>query len=150
MNVDRAFNDGKGGIGVIARDCVGDIIAAASIPLHNPTGPEHVEIVAILSAFQFATDLDLRHFVVESDCAVLVKAVNSLDKDMSMLADFINLAKARLRSPHCLGLHFVKRGCNIPAHLLAIFSYSLCEERYWIEEAPTHVTTATVADISMH
>ena len=114
----------------MVRDSEGDIIAAAAIPLLEVSGPEHSEIQAILHAFEFAGELDLAAFVIESDCLLLVKAINSPAQDMSYLADFVNLAKMKCQSRSCLGLQYVSRKCNIPAHLLAVFSYSLKEPSY--------------------
>ena len=38
INLDGAFKEGKGGVGILVRDFQGNVIAAASIPIENLTG----------------------------------------------------------------------------------------------------------------
>ena len=76
INVDGAYKDSRGGIGILVCDQMGDIIAVASIPMQSLTGPEHAEIEAVLKALDFACELDLPRFVLESDCTAIVQAVH--------------------------------------------------------------------------
>ena len=68
LNVEGAFKTGVGGLGIMVHDSVGDVIVAVSIPLAQLINPQHAEILAVVHAHEFARDLSLSHYVVESDC----------------------------------------------------------------------------------
>ena len=96
-------------MGLVVRDNEGNVIAAASIPCDRLVSPAHAEILAVLFALQFARDLELSQFVLESDCVSMVRAINASDEDRSSLGDFISCAKAGCQSVRCHGLFFVPR-----------------------------------------
>ena len=72
LNVDDTYKEGRGGVSVIVQDHMGDIIAAASVPMQYLVGPDHAKITTILQALSFAYELDLLVFGIESDCAAMV------------------------------------------------------------------------------
>ena len=79
---------------------------------------------------------------------MVVKAVNARTEDTSVLGDFFRLAKHSCWNSRCVGFSFVPRKCNVPAHLLAIFSHFLSESVYWIEDALDHVLSACRTNVS--
>ena len=113
-------------------------------------GPNHAEGVAVIGAFEFPWDLDLQTFVMEADCAAIVTAINSTNLDSSSIAAFIRPAKSSCENPRCLGISYVPRRFNTPTDLLATFSYTIQEPRFYIEEALSHVLLAYRADIFLH
>ena len=76
MNVDGAFDKNKAGIGAVVRDGKGEIIAAMATPIQNIHEAEHLEAIAIAQGIEFANDLSLTGFCIESDCKNAVRKVN--------------------------------------------------------------------------
>ena len=147
VNVDAAFKGENAGIGVVIRDSVGDLIATLAAPVKGIHEPQFLEAVAIAKGLEYANELALTGFSMESDCLALVDRINAMAEDYSVNGHIIQMLKQDLRNPCCLGISHTRREANVPAHLLAKFACDLVECKAWIEEGPSCITSAVVADL---
>ena len=69
------------GIGVIVRDCVGEVIGALSMPIPMPQSVVAVEALACRQAVKFAAEIGLTRVVFEGDSAVIINAISSTKGD---------------------------------------------------------------------
>ena len=63
-NVDGAWKDGKGGLGVIVRDSLGNVVLSGVFPELAAVLPLHIELLAILKALEVAAAFNLQHLQV--------------------------------------------------------------------------------------
>ncbi|KAL0006036.1 hypothetical protein SO802_013597 [Lithocarpus litseifolius] len=95
------------GFGVIVRDAYGQVVAALSSRLMAPLGAiETEEAKALEAGMQFARDVGIQDFILESDSLVLIRSLMGLSSPPSSVASVVQGL-----------LEFC--GSNRPAHLLA-------------------------------
>ena len=77
VNVDGAVfrSQRTAGVGVLIRDCHGQVIAALSKKICAPLGPLEVEAKAFEAGIQFAKDVGIQDFIVEGDSMILYNAL---------------------------------------------------------------------------
>lgn len=87
LNVDGAFvkEDGTAGAGMILRDHEGAVIFAATRVLFNCGGPLEAEMAAMDEGLRLALHWSSLPLVVETDCAELLKLVQSKDMEGTRL-----------------------------------------------------------------
>lgn len=76
------------GIGVISRDCNGEVIGALSMPILLAQLVAAMEALACRRAVQFAAEIGLSQVVFEGDSAVII---NALTKDTGELSSYGNI-----------------------------------------------------------
>ncbi|XP_058181170.1 uncharacterized protein LOC131299601 [Rhododendron vialii] len=121
INVDSALCKEKMivGVGLVARDYLGQILGMASIPFTGLLAPRSVEAMGFWEAMVFAATNGLSHVIIEGDSLEVVQALMQEGKSFSdcssILSDCIDLLPL---FSSCRFTH-VKRSCNRVAHSLA-------------------------------
>lgn len=64
-------------LGVVIRDCNGNIIGALSQKIAFPQSVEHAEALAASRAVTLARELNLFKVIFEGDCLRIIKAINT-------------------------------------------------------------------------
>ena len=148
VNVDGGFMNNKAGIGIVIWDSIGDLIGVMASPEANITDPLHLEAVAIVKGVQFANDLALTVFCMESDSLTLVKRINSGQEDLSSVGHTVKVIQQAVENLCCLGVSHVRRTANVPAHLVAKYACNLVDFNVWIEEGPICIIPTVIVDQS--
>ena len=146
VNVDGPVCGNRGGIGVIIRDHLGELIATLADPVDFVLEPKHVEAVAVAKGIEFAVELALPRFSMETDCLEVVKWTHSEDEDLSATGHLIETIRKSIKNLSCIGLDHCRRDSNAPAHSLAKFTCNLTECKIWIEEGPDCIFPAILTD----
>ena len=91
INYDGALSnaDNKSGIGVVVRDCHGDVIASLVQQLDQAYQPVEVEALAACRAVEFASELGLHRATVEGDSEVVVRALRYKEYGLAPYAHLI-------------------------------------------------------------
>ncbi|KAL0011639.1 hypothetical protein SO802_006747 [Lithocarpus litseifolius] len=92
INYDGALSnaDNKSGIGVVVRDCQGEVIALLVQQLDQAYQPVEVEAMAACRAVEFGSDLGLHRAIVKDDSELVVKALRCKDNRLAPYAHLIN------------------------------------------------------------
>ena len=77
INYDGALSiaDNKSGIGIVVRDCHGEVIASLIQKLDQAYQPVEVKAMAASKAVEFGNELGLHRAIIEGDLEVVVKAL---------------------------------------------------------------------------
>ncbi|XP_062020783.1 uncharacterized protein LOC133737191 [Rosa rugosa] len=120
-NVDGAYNMHlrHGGLGVVVRDSMGDIVAGACCRCDDVTSPYMVEALAGRLACKIALQFHLTPIIVESDCLRLVQAVQAAGEDTSEIGRIVDDISLALTSMAGSFFCHVYRESNKIAHKLA-------------------------------
>ncbi|XP_060972482.1 uncharacterized protein LOC133038374 [Cannabis sativa] len=123
------------GLGWIARDHVGLCVAAAAVKHRGDIDPVVAEALSMKEALSWEDSRTVEGFcptavILESDCLVLVNAINSKSHILSPLGLIISdcISLIRSFSSFDISLQFVKRSGNQAANWLARSSGS-CPDR---------------------
>ena len=87
VNVDGAtFSEfGAVGIGVIFRDAYGQVVATLSSKLMAPLGAIETKVKALEAGMQFARDIGIQDFILESDSLSLIRSLMGLSSPPSLM-----------------------------------------------------------------
>ena len=77
------------GIGVIIRNCNGEVMAAMTAKGPPVGGSEEAEILACRRALEFAIDAGFTDLIVEGDNAAVMSSISSTGADLSRLGNII-------------------------------------------------------------
>ncbi|XP_062005742.1 uncharacterized protein LOC133722901 [Rosa rugosa] len=90
-NCDGAFDllSKSGGIGVVIRDALGDIVGGTCIKVTSVASPEAIEAMACSAACSLAVQYHLSPIIFETDCQHLVSSVESGGEETSPLGRVI-------------------------------------------------------------
>ncbi|GFZ10352.1 hypothetical protein Acr_21g0009510 [Actinidia rufa] len=98
LNFDGSMGkDGSAGIGVVARDHHGDVIAACVEKFHGVSDVDHIQALGAWRATMFARDLGLNHIQMEGD-SLVVNAIRSHSENLSSIGAVIAYVKENLLS----------------------------------------------------
>ena len=88
INVDAAvFKDQKAaGVGVLIRDCNGQVIAALSKKINAPLGPVEVEAKVVEAGVQFTKDIGIQDIILEGDSLTVLNALGGNTSPRSSVA----------------------------------------------------------------
>ena len=78
---------------------------------------------------EFAKDLALTKYSLETDYLEIVNRVNSTVEDFSDIGHIIQEIKKENRNSCCLGIQHTRRLVNVPTHILGKYAYELVEFR---------------------
>ncbi|KAL0003476.1 hypothetical protein SO802_017257 [Lithocarpus litseifolius] len=126
------------GLGIIARDQAGLVLAALSQEIPLPTSVETVEVIAARRAILFAKELGFARVMVEGDSEVVIKAIREKSLLSSALGHILNDIHALSCSFSSISFHHTMRLGNSVAHCLARKSF--CNPLLvWMEEVPPDI-----------
>ena len=132
------------GIGVVLRDCEGQVLAALSEKVRLPASVEVLEMLAARRAALFARELGCSRVCFEGDAELVVKCLQSGSVSNALtghlVKDFMSI-RGYFQSSSII---HVRRQGNHVAHALARdarFSFPL---RVWMEEVPPNILSFVV------
>ena len=146
LNIDASLAiDGWVGLGVVARNCDGDVSFAVTRRVRANWTAEVAEAKGIELAVRLCRRYGLQNVVIESDCLTVI---NRLSKHVIFLSDLdIVLHNIFASSVHLSSLIWshVKRDGNVVAHNLArIISFGV--EQIWEDHSPPEVAPYVLMD----
>ena len=134
-NFDAALfdNSNMAGIGVVIRDCNGNIIGALS-QKSLPQSIEHAEALVASWAVAFARELSLFKVIFEGDCRRIIKAINTKEPCHTLFGHIIEEIWSLTPSLMTCNFQHVKREGNNLAHVLARRAVVSTDTDVWVEE----------------
>ncbi|GLT94950.1 hypothetical protein SLE2022_126590 [Rubroshorea leprosula] len=141
INVDGAVAEQRRvfGIGAVARDHCGEVLATMACQGRDVAAAEIVEACSIRRAMQWAQELNLGRIIIETDCASIVTALSNnvaLNSDLgNVLSDCKLLMSSFL---HCRVKH-VRRTGNVVAHELAKRALRAEGDEFFRNEMPDYL-----------
>ncbi|XP_024177882.1 uncharacterized protein LOC112183776 [Rosa chinensis] len=138
INVDGAYQveSRRGGVGCVIRDSDGSFVARQARPYTLLTSPFHVELLALRDGLFLAQTLQQDEVIFESDCALLVQAIQSPTYDLSTMHILIGEVRTLLQTHPGFSLTHVNREANVVAHLLASHALRTSDSQMWLVTAP--------------
>ncbi|XP_042952140.1 uncharacterized protein LOC122289228 [Carya illinoinensis] len=148
VNVNAAMdkNMGRMGIGIVVRDCSGEVHVVVASPKQITRTANVAESWAMLRAIQLCRELGLRQVQLEGDAKMVVDAVNSNTQDSSWDGQVMEDIKSVLKAQPGWSVSFSGRSSNKAAHETAKLALSLGSECIWVEEVPPEVLPAVISD----
>lgn len=121
VNVDGAtFSElGAVGIRVIVRDAYGQVVAALSSKLMAPLGAIETEAKALEAGMQFARDVRIQEFILESESLVLIRLLMGLSSPPTSVASVVQGLMEFRGEFYKVSFSHVHRQCNRLTQLLA-------------------------------
>ncbi|KAL0012947.1 hypothetical protein SO802_000016 [Lithocarpus litseifolius] len=135
------------GIGVIIKDCDGEVFGALSLPIPLSQSVDELEALACRRAVRFAWEIGLSRVTFKGDSATVIQAITRSDSDFlpfgNIIDDIRHLVSAFQFSDFC----HVNCGCNIVADALAKRA-KLCEGmQVWLECLPEDISPLVFFDV---
>ena len=149
VNVDGAVFSAKqeAGIGIVAWDCHGLVMAAMSMKVSAPLGPLEVEAKAFEAGLQFAKYLGIQDFILEADSLNVYRALAGLSHAAAVIAPIIYRILDSCHDIRNVRFSHVKRKGNSPAHLLAKHACGIVDYLVWMEENSCFLEQALHHDV---
>ena len=149
INVDGAvFKAQKAaGIGVLIRDCQGQVIAAMSKKIKAPLGPLETKAKAVEAGLQFARDIGIQDCIFEGDSLTVFNAICGNSLPPSSVAAVLSGIKTLSCQLRRVDFSHVRRQCNTPAHLLAQHAKDIVDFIAWLEENPCFIEQSLHHDV---
>uniref|UniRef100_A0A803PRF2 RNase H type-1 domain-containing protein n=1 Tax=Cannabis sativa TaxID=3483 RepID=A0A803PRF2_CANSA len=121
MCVDAAIDSSRSkiGIGVIIRNSIGQVLAAVSKPAVGNFKSQEMEAKAMFFGLSWAKQLHIPIDYVETDCLMLVNALNGRISQNSGFHDLVSDVSFHLSSFSNVCLSHIKRDADQAAHSLA-------------------------------
>ncbi|KAK2421540.1 hypothetical protein QL285_032158 [Trifolium repens] len=139
--------EGRWGMGAIARDSGGNLLAAATWETPGADNPTLAEAAALYHSVRLASELGFNDVIFESDNATTIGLLRREDPiPRNYLGDFvkgIRYHKGLLSS--CRFSH-IGREANKVAHTLASLAHEE-PNRVWINNTPPQIVTALLRDL---
>ena len=147
LNIDGAFlkEDGTAGAGMILRDHEGAVIFAATRVLFNCGSPLEAEMAAMDEGLRLALHWSSLPLVVETDCAELLKLVQSNDMERSRYANQINEIRRILTHDRNISLAKISRYANVASHTLACMGRSQNRIVCWLRNSPIVISIVVIS-----
>ncbi|KAK9987323.1 hypothetical protein SO802_032274 [Lithocarpus litseifolius] len=150
INYDGAVSDeeNKAGVGVIIRDCNGEVIASLIQQLEQAYQPVEVEAIAACRAVELGSELGVGCAIVEGDSEVIVKALRNKDNGLVSFAPLINDVSLFSSLYSELSYSHIRRDGNKVAHSLAKLALMTPGCTVWMEDVPSHTLRLVQADLA--
>jgi hypothetical protein len=138
LNWDAAVDriNRKIGMGVVARDHEGRVIAMTCGPHLHISDPPMAEAMAAREAVQLGRFLGGRRFILEGDALEVVSALRKEEDSMGSIGQIINDMKILMNDGAQWKVQHVRREGNRAAHTLAKFGIQQMETQQWNTDFP--------------
>ena len=150
INYDGAISsaDNKSGIGVVVRDCRGEVIASLVQQLDQAFQPMEVVAMAACRAVEFGSELGLHNVIVKGDSELIVKALRYKDNGLASYAHLINDVLLFFGLFSELSYSHLRRNGNKVAHSLVRLSLTSPSCTMWMEDVPSRTLPLFQADLA--
>ena len=151
INVDGASSelDSFSSVGVVIRDCKGDVVAALCKPLQARFSAELTEVFALEHGILLAQELHLARVIVESDSLNAVRAINEGATGGSLGHILQGILQVSVSFESCLFKH-INRSFNTVAHELAQHARRSSLHRLWKGVAPHCISSFLQSDLNVN
>ena len=122
-------------------------VGACSKKIEAPLGAIEAEAKASELGLQFAKDMSIHDFTLESNSLTLINALKDLSPPPSSIAALVYSSIATSHSFRCVDFSHVGHNGNRPTHLLARLVLSIANLSFWIEETPCFLKQALNQDV---
>ena len=149
MNFDGALfcQEHRAGIGVVIRNEEGVVIASLSHQIHLPSTVLEVETMATRRALEFAMEIGVHKVILEGDCEILIKALQSNSHSLSQFGHLAKDVKYLASKFQSYNLSHVHRQCNVVTHTLAKRAILNPHLLVWMEYVPPDILSVLQADL---
>uniref|UniRef100_A0A803MR95 RNase H type-1 domain-containing protein n=1 Tax=Chenopodium quinoa TaxID=63459 RepID=A0A803MR95_CHEQI len=147
VNVDAGYLGEVGiGLGVVARDCSGEVLCCAVSQFREKWGVKEAKAKAVWCGIQVAKDRGFKKIVVESDGLLVGQALRGAAVGCSTFHLIIDDIRVACSSFDDVKLSFVKRSGNRVAHHLAHFQPWEVGQRVWVDNLMIDVVNFALLD----
>uniref|UniRef100_A0A803P6E4 RNase H type-1 domain-containing protein n=1 Tax=Cannabis sativa TaxID=3483 RepID=A0A803P6E4_CANSA len=149
VNVDASFfaSDKRLGIGWLARDHEGWIMYALAVAHQVVVEPVMAEAIGLKEVLNWLKTTDFQQVVVESDCQVLVNAIQNKVTMYSPFGLIVDDCVSLMNDLRSVSLNFVKQSENKAANFLARNACLYSGRSYSRGLVPTELQAIIVADL---
>uniref|UniRef100_A0A803P9C5 Reverse transcriptase n=1 Tax=Cannabis sativa TaxID=3483 RepID=A0A803P9C5_CANSA len=146
LNVDAALDSSRSkiGIGVIVRNSAGQVVGAMSKPAVGNFKSQEMEAKAMFVGLSWAKQYQIPIDYVETDCLMLVNALNGCISHNSSFFGLVSDVTFHLSSFSNVCVSHVKRDANQAAHNLAKQALQLDNDCMWLGEIPSTIFSVVV------
>ena len=139
INYDGALSsaDNKSGIGIVVRDCHGEVIASLIQQLDQAYQPVEVEAMVANKAVEFGSELGLHNAIIEGNSVVVAMALKCKEFGLAPYAHLLNDVSLFFGLYSQLSYSYVKREGNKVAHSLARLALTSQHCTVWMEDVPS-------------
>lgn len=149
LNTDAAINTELGvvGLGGVIRDEYGNVLGAFAKRYMGRVDAHLAESLAIRAGLVFALESGLRVKELESDALNVIQAIygGCSSHEDGLVIDDINFLLNLAGGINC---SHVKRECNMVAHSLAQFAFSIIDDCFWLEDYPISIESLVQAELA--
>ena len=135
------------GIGVIIRDCEGEVIVALSLSIPLSQSVDELEALACRRAVQFAWEIGFRRVFFEGDSATVIQAITRRDSDFLPFGNIIDDIRHQVSAFHFSDFCHVNRSCKIVADALAERAKHCEGLQVWLECLPDDISPLALFDV---
>ena len=149
MNFDTTFfvEIGSTGVGVVVRDCDGQIIGALWQNIGSVQSAEMVEALVARREVRFATELCLFQVIIEGDCSRVIAALKGFGCCRTFFGHIIDESKRIRGTLRSYLFQHVRREGNRLAHCLAKKVVLSANTDVWVESLPKDVEDVFHSDL---
>jgi hypothetical protein len=124
------------GVGIVARDCKGKVLAARCSFHRYISNPAVAEAFGAKICAEFGLFLGLRNVVLEGDALEVVRAISREGDEDGYLGNLIGETRHLLRGFECWAVSHVRRAGNMVAHNLAKLAVLHPQNHVWFGYLP--------------
>ncbi|XVF60988.1 hypothetical protein PTKIN_Ptkin08bG0091900 [Pterospermum kingtungense] len=149
VNFDGALQvtERRGGIGIIIRNNLGEVMGTAAAPVDRVVDPLIVEALAAVKAIQFSVDMGFRNVEIEGDCKSVMGRLSSQNCDMSAVGMILEEGKILMHCFTTCSFSHTFRDGNKAAHALAQLGCNLASEVVWVEDYHGSIQSFIASDV---
>ncbi|XP_059458291.1 uncharacterized protein LOC132187876 [Corylus avellana] len=135
VNWDASLNARKSrvGIGVVARDHAGRVVAVLSDSEVATTDPEGAETLATCYATDMCHYLGLRNVILEGDALMVVRSLQKGKCHWGRLRHVLNDTTQKLQTMQEWRVDHIPQEANVVAHRIATLALSIPDRQIWVE-----------------
>ena len=148
INTDAVLNSRLNltGLGVVARDCYGRVLASFCRNVRASYQPQIAEALAILECLRLAINRNFSHIIVESDALVVVQLISQKDPPLSEVGVVVTNILELAEHFTAVSFLFVPRLLNRVAHGIAKLALNHGGESLWLDDCPLAVESLVLGD----
>jgi hypothetical protein len=135
------------GMGIIARDCQGEVKAAMCDVIPYIRDPIIAEAITARCAVHFGRNLGFESVELEGDAREIILAIGNSEEADSIHGNLLIETRQMLESLPSWRVSHVRREGNMVAHRLSKFALTQQSQRVWLNACPSMLVNAVNADI---